>query len=428
MAGDNDAPSPPFSQVESREQALFDAAIAGNPTIPKSMKPANSPWRTGTAQVGAESDQPAYSPRSQHCIEVIKQGLASPACSELHGYGPGRLSAKVNGANALLHGVAFETEGEYLRWLRDLVESSNATTRWRDVEQARMGVLTLRDGARLAIFLPPTSPWPTFSIRKHTAATWRPHAYVDNGTMDERMLLFLQACVAARVNMLIVGAMGSGKTSLLRSLAQSFGDNERVGVFEQVPELGIAKPLTTQYIYQQTVDGLGLSDLLEFNLYNSLDRLIVGEAHFEGITRMLQAMIVQEGSLATYHAWSAEHAGERMKIALQVENPNMTPETASAFIRQAIEVVVVLEQLDGQHRLVQVTEVDWRSSGGAAQLSGSDLFAWDRERSRFRAKNPPDEQGRIIRKARHKYGVKLPDSWFVEQEELDRFLSSKRRR
>ena len=177
---------------------------------------------------------------------------------------------------------------------------------------------------------------------------------------------FSRAAVAAHVNILIVGQIGSGKTTLLRALASGFGDDEKIAVVEQVPELNIRKPFADEYIYQPTVEGLDLAAVLDDQLYNGVDRLVVGEVHLQGITKMLEVMIVTEGSMSTYHAFSTEQAGERMKLALQLENSNVSATTALAFIRQAIELIVVLERVDGQRRVTQITELDWRSSGGRA--------------------------------------------------------------
>src|SRR5262249_53582579 len=152
-------------------------------------------------------------------------------------------------------------------------------------------------------------------------------------------------------------------------------------VVEQVPELAISKPLLTSYVYQPGVEGMGLADVLDDQLYNGIDRLIVGEVHLAGITKMLETMIVAEGSMSTYHAFSTEQAGERMKLALQIENQNVTSHTALSFIKQAIELVVVLERVDGKRRCTQITELDWRSTGGKDVLGGRDLFVYDRGRN-----------------------------------------------
>jgi pilus assembly protein CpaF len=362
----------------------------------------------------------SYSAQGQAAVKALQEGLLDPACTQLDGYGPGRFSAQVRGDNLLIEGIAFATLEEYTAWLKALVENSSSVITWDKIEEDRMGVLDMADGSRLAIFLPPVARFfPTFSIRKHTAARWEADELVSRGTLDSRMLLFLQACVAAHVNMLFVGAMGSGKSTLLRALLSGAGDNERIAIVEQVPELGIDKPLVNEYIYQPTVEGMGLGEVLDFNLYNGLDRLVVGEVHLDGITKMLETMILTEGSMSTYHAYSAEQAGERMKLALQMETSNITAQTAISFVRQAVELIVVLEKLDNERKVTQITEVDWRTSSGRETLSGGDIFTYEKDRKIFKAHNSP-HLGRIEGKMR-KYGVLANSDWFIEREDINRF-------
>lgn len=420
--------SAPAAEQPPAEQGFDDPVIAEAPplSIPDSIKPSGAGWasvkdaaRNAPPDVGTDHDLD-FSPGGQATIKLIQEGLADPECSQIDGYGPARFSAQIRGQNMMIEGASFSSEAEYVDWLRSLVDNSGSVVRWQDIEKHNMGVLELRDGSRLSIFLPPVARFfPTFSLRKHTAAKWQPEELVKRGTLDERMLLFLQACVAAHVNILFVGAMGAGKSTLMRSLLQGVGENERIAIVEQVPELGIRKPLAMEYLYQPKVEGFSLGEVLDFNLYNGLDRLIVGEVHLEGITKMLETMILTEGSMSTYHAYSTEQAGERMKLALQLENSNVSAQTAVSFVRQAIEVVVVVQKLDVGRRVTQITEIDWRTSMGKESLAGGDIFVHDRDHDIFRAKNAPN-LGRLEAKF-EKYGVPTRQDWFIEADELARF-------
>jgi Flp pilus assembly CpaF family ATPase len=405
-----------------------DPVIADAPplSIPEAARPSGSGWASAEDAANLRppdvrvENQSEYSPGAQATIKMIQDGLDDPECTQIDGYGPARFSAQLKGTNMLLEGASFSSEEEYMKWLRSLVEKSGSIVTWDRIEEDRMGVLELRDGSRLSIFLTPIARFfPTFSLRKHTAAKWQTSELIKRNSLDERMLLFLQACVAAHVNILFVGAMGSGKSTMMRSLLQGVGDNERVAIVEQVPELGIRKPLSMDYLYQPTVEGYGLGDVLDFNLYNGLDRLVVGEVHLDGITKMLETMILTEGSMSTYHAYSTEQAGERMKLAVQLENSNVSAQTAVSFIRQAIEVVVVLQKLENGRKVTQITEIDWRTSMGKESLAGGDLFIYDRKEDRFVAKNAP-HLGRIEAKMT-KYQVPTRHDWFIEVDDLKRF-------
>lgn len=426
--GSEAAPAGAEPQQPGPVEAADDPVIADSPPlrIPDSVKPQTSGWasaedaiRLTPPNVRLENED-EYSEGARETIRMIQEGLDDEDCTQIDGYGPARFSAQMKGQNMLLEEASFSSEDEYLKWLRSLVDRSGSIVTWDQIEKERMGVLELRDGSRLSIFLPPVARFfPTFSLRKHTAAKWQTEELVKRGSMDERMLLFLQACIAAHINILFVGAMGSGKSTLMRALLQGVGDNERLAIVEQVPELGIRKPLAMEYLYQPTVEGYGLANVLDFNLYNGLDRLIVGEVHLDGITKMLETMILTEGSMSTYHAYSTEQAGERMKLALQLENSNVSAQTAVSFIRQAIEIVVVLEKLDNGRKVTQITEIDWRTSMGKESLAGGDLFVYDRKQDRFMAKNPP-HLGRVEDKLR-KYRVATRHDWYIESEDLTRF-------
>jgi pilus assembly protein CpaF len=393
--------------------------------LPRDFRPAGaSKW--GAGHEGPSSEGPApqtsFSPESERVIAAIEEGMREPTCSQIDGYGPHKISAQINGENRMLEGLSFASLDEYLVWLKKMVDEAQDVTTWRKINDERMGVLTLPGGARLTIYLSPISrPYPTFSLRKHTAASWKSEEFVKKGALDSNMLNFLRACIVARVNILFVGQMSSGKTTLLRSLAEGFGDNERIAIIEQVPEIHLDKPLVVQRVYQPTVEGFGLADVLDYALYDGLDRLIVGEVHLDGITKMLETMITTDGSMSTYHAFSTDQAGERMKLGLQIETPGASAETAASFVRQAVELVVVSEKIGANRRVTQITEIDWRASSGADRLSGSDLFTYNREKGTHQGGGrSPDPQGRIIRKG-EKYGVEFPHNWFVDSEELKNF-------
>jgi pilus assembly protein CpaF len=373
-----------------------------------------------------------YSTQSMSAIEKLREGMTEPTVTQIDGHGPDSFSVQVNGKRHLLP-FKFSSEAEYMRFLRELVDDSDSVIKWQRIQEERMGVLDLdlpvyaSDGrpatkikARLDIILPPIAmEGAKFSLRKHTAATLEGVDFVASGMLSQQMWEFLQACVAAKVNMIFVGPMGSGKSTLLRALAHGFGDDEKIAVVEQVPELALQKPLAESFVYQPKLAGLTLSDVIEQQLYHGIDRLIVGETHLEGITRMLETMIVAEGSMSTYHAYSTEMAGERMKLALQSENGNLTAETAVSLIRQAVDIVIVLERHGGVRRVNQISEIDWRETSGSTKLAGRDLFRYNHSSGRFEPSmaSRPDPNGRVMQKAAAK-GVPMNDNWFVNPDLL----------
>ena len=410
-----------------------EATLPGAPAAPEAAepelvlsaqaKPASAAnWTTGEQPAKLHApDGPAFSEQSRRMIAAIEEALTSENCSQIDGFGPGRIAAEYQGKFHTIDGLAFADDSEYMRWLRALVETSGSVLDWADIEHRYGGVVNLRDGSRLTLFLPPSATGhATFSLRKHTAKTWAAEDLLDSGMMDQRMLTFLRQCVSAKVNMLIVGTGGSGKTTLLRVLARDFAPSEKVAVVEQVPELGIDKPLSADYQYQPFIERLTLDDNLDRQLYNGLTRLIVGEVHMAGLTKMLECMILSEGSMSTYHALSTEMAGERMKVAMQMENPNLTAATAISYMRQALEVVVVLRKTRTGRRVTQISEIDWRTTGNAETLAGRDIYSWKDSTGRWAADTPPDPNGRVVQKL-HEAGIQVNPNAFIEQASLREF-------
>lgn len=390
------------------------------PDLPPQMPapPGAQMWNSGERSLrDVLPDQNEFeNTKTMRAIEAINMGVLHDSCTQLDGYGPEKLSAQVDGELRMMN-AAFGSNEDYENWVKKIVDEAGAITTWADIEEHRMGVLDLPGGERFAVFLPsPGRQYLTFSLRKHGAKSWPTQSFVELGTLNQPMMDFLRTCVAAHVNILFVGAMGSGKTTLLRALAQdAISDDEKIAVVEQVPELSINKPLVVEYVYQPKIPAINLHEVLDYNLYNGLSRLIVGEVHMEGLTKMLETMIITEGSMSTYHAYSTEQAGERMKLAIQTEHTNLTAETAAGYIRQAVDLVVVLEKLEGVRRVTQITEIDWRASGGADKLSGADLFMYDQQTGKFRGMNLPDKKGDVVKKCQ-KYNLNLPQQWFIESQ------------
>lgn len=400
--------------------------IPDKPIIPSSAKKETSDWSSAEKEsfrIQHDDDKEKYSPQSLQAIEMIAKGLEDDNCTQIDSYGPGKFSAQYKGRQTIMEGVSFASHDEYEAWIKSIVDDVDALIDWDYIQKHKQGTLALPGGQRLHLFVPPVTTSIVFSLRKHTASAWPNERFIELGMLDKRMLGFLQACVAAHVNILFVGEMGSGKSSLMRALiSSSVGDDEKIAVLESIPELSLEKPLAIPMLYQNNIKEIHLDEILDGNLYFGLSRLIVGEIHMQGLAKMLESMIITEGSMSTYHAFSSDQAAERMKTALQMEYGNMEESTAASYIRNAIELVVVIQKINDVRRVVQITEIDWRKSSGSEVLGGRDIFQFDRAKKKFKATARLDETGRLVEKIRNTSIGELPSEWFIEAEDLKKFL------
>lgn len=348
---------------------------------------------------------------SRAAAHAIRAGLASSQCTEIHGLGPDQLYARYAGQPRRIE-RAFASEADYNRFVKQMVEEAEAVHDWETITRERRGIMRMRDGASLTVIMPPFADYVCFTVRKQVATSWSADDLVARGSLTTPMLRTLQAAVAARANILIVGEMGAGKTTMLSMLAREFPPSDRVAVIEEVPEIEVPVPQCAYFTYQPSTDKLDLSDILDSALYSRFDRVIVGEVHLHGLAKMLEVMIIGAGgSMSTYHAGSVEQALERMRIGLQLENPQMTADTAMALIRNALDLVVVLERPDGVHRCREIAEIDWRRSDSGL-LGRQMLFEWNPAANGYTVK-APDQGGRLLAKAK-RYGVTINPDWFLD--------------
>jgi len=239
----------------------------------------------------------------------------------------------------------------------------------------------LPDGSRVNVVIPPVSILgPCLTIRKFLKSKFTAEQFIALETMTEHMAEFLQACVVARLNIMITGNTSSGKTTLLNIFTGYIPSNERIVTIEDAAELNLRQkytvPLETK---PPNVDGLGAvntRDLVRNALRMRPDRIIIGEVRGAEALDMLQAMNTgHDGSLTTLHANSPRDAIARletMSMMAELEIPLMAIRTQ---IASAIDLIVHMDRLgDGARKIVKITEVP-RMEGEIVTLS--DIFRFD---------------------------------------------------
>jgi Flp pilus assembly CpaF family ATPase len=376
--------------------------------------------------VDLELSRDAWSAESMQAANKIEQALLDDRVSEIHANAHDKIFIKANGTNRPL-GVRFTEVDEYNSFIEQLVVDSESVYSWAELKDRRSGVVKLHTGDAMTVIMPPISPELQIVVRKHNLHTVEPSFFVDNGTMTQHMMDFLQAATRAKVNMLIVGDVGSGKTTLLNMLTKSFDPNERVAIIEQVPELMCENENTAYWTYQPMATaetGTSLYDILDVALYSRIQRMIIGEIHDEGLTKMLKVMIKgSEGVFATYHAGDVKEAIERLKIDLQLENRNMSSQTALSLMQHSIQLIVVQGRVDGKHRTLEISEIDWRKTNDKADtIPRNKLFEWDQSKgAHVVGSSGPNEGGSVMQRFA-KYRENMDPVWFYDEEQLKRFL------
>jgi pilus assembly protein CpaF len=246
----------------------------------------------------------------------------------------------------------------------------------------------LPDGSRVNAIIPPLAlKAPVLTIRRFSATPFTLKRLVSMDSIDLRMARFLQICMRARLNILISGGTGSGKTSTLNAMARCIPENERLITIEDTAELQLsAKNLVSLEARPPNIEGQGevpIRTLVRNALRMRPDRIIVGEVRGPEAFDMLQAMNTgHPGSLTTVHANSPADAIQRLESMILMANLELPQPAIREQIASAIDLVIQQERLpDGQRKVVAIAEVirDEGQSWGDLRVRVEDIFRFERQ-------------------------------------------------
>lgn len=222
----------------------------------------------------------------------------------------------------------------------------------------------LPDGSRVNAAIPPVAlDGPSITIRKFSKERLRIADLTRLGSLTEHMAEFLEACVVARLNLVVSGGTGSGKTTLLNVLSEFIPDGERLVTIEDAAELQLHhENLVRLETKPANVDGGGevpIRHLVRNSLRMRPDRIIVGEVRGGEAVDMLQAMNTgHDGSLTTVHANSPRDAISRLETLTLMSGIELPLKVVREQIASAIDVVVQQSRLrDGSRKVTSITEV-----------------------------------------------------------------------
>ncbi len=306
----------------------------------------------------------------------IQSLLADPDISEIMVCGPEQVYIEKNGKLEDTQ-IRFTDSDHVMRIITRIL----APLGRRVDQETLMTDARLPDGSRVNIAIPPVAvDGPILTIRKFLESKLTIQQSIELGTITEHMAEFIEACVAARLNILITGNTSSGKTTFLNIMAGSISDEERIITIEDAAELNLnQKYVVRMETRMPNVDGIGgvtTRDLVRNALRMRPDRIIVGEVRSGEALDMLQAMNTgHDGSMTTLHANSPRDAISRLETMSMMAGLDIPLMALRTQIAAAIDLIIHMERLsDGTRKVVRVTEVP-RMEGDIVTLS--DLFKFE---------------------------------------------------
>jgi pilus assembly protein CpaF len=256
--------------------------------------------------------------------------------------------------------ASFETDDHLMRIIDRIVAPLG-----RRIDESSPYVdARLPDGSRVNAVIPPISlVGPTLTIRKFARNPITIDQLIEFGTITPEAIEFLKACVISRINMIISGGTGSGKTTMLNVISQYIPPDERIITIENAAELQLRQEhVVTLESRPPNIEGRGevtIQNLVVNSLRMRPDRIIVGEIRDEAALDMLQAMNTgHDGSMTTAHSNSPRDTLSRIETMTLMAGMELPIRAIREQIASALELVVHLERLrDGTRKVTHVAEI-----------------------------------------------------------------------
>jgi pilus assembly protein CpaF len=318
-----------------------------------------------------------------------------------------------------LSDVRFRDEGHIQR----VIERIIAPIGRRVDESSPMVDARLPDGSRVNVVIPPVAPKsPTITIRKFRADKMQMNDLVAASTITEDMVEFLKACVQVKLNILISGGTGTGKTTFLNALSAYIPETERIITIEDPVEIKMQQPhIVSLEARPANIDGKGevsQRDLLKNTLRMRPDRIIIGEVRGQEAFDMLNAMNTgHEGSMSTVHANTPRDGLARIENMVLMAGLELPDRAIREQVSSALHLIIQLSRFtDGVRRVTHVTEV---SGMEGAIITLQDLFRFQQTgvtaEGKIEGLMAPTGIRPTFAEQFEQQGVKLPDGLFLSR-------------
>ena len=289
----------------------------------------------------------------------IESLVNDPAITEIMVNGPNQVFVEQKG-KLTLSSIQFESDSQ----LRRVIDRIVSTIGRRIDESSPMVDARLKDGSRVNVIIPPLAlNGAILTIRKFSKTPYMINDLIKFGTITEPMANFCRAAVRSRLNILVSGGTGSGKTTTLNVLSSFIPEEERIVTVEDAAELQLNQDhVVTLESRPANVEGRGriaIRDLVVNALRMRPDRIVVGECRGGEALDMLQAMNTgHDGSLTTIHANSPHDSLNRLETLVLMAGAELPSRAIREQISSAINVIVQQSRLrDGQRKVIAISEV-----------------------------------------------------------------------
>ncbi len=286
--------------------------------------------------------------------------LEDPTITEIMVNGKNDVYIEVDGRIIKDDSISFINDSHIIRTIQRLIQPIGRT-----IDTANPMVdARLSDGSRLNAIIEPLSvKGPVLTIRKFKKELADIEDFLRNGTMTPYMARFIEACVKAKMNIIVEGGTGSGKTTLLNIMSSFIGDDERIITIEDAAELKLEQnhviSLETRTVNYEGSGEVTIRDLVINSLRMRPDRIIVGEVRGKEAFDMLQAMNTgHEGSMTTLHANSPIDSLNRLETMVLMAGMEIPIKAIREYIENAIDIVINISRLsDGKRKVTSISEV-----------------------------------------------------------------------
>ncbi len=342
----------------------------------------------------------------------IQELLDDPSISEVMVNGPYQVYIERNGKLEATD-VQFDDDAHVRRIIEKIISPLG---RWIDESSPTVDA-RLPDGSRVNAIIPPViRNGPTITVRKFAENPLTSEDLINFGTCSRDMMNLLQACVQAKLNIMVSGGTGSGKTTTLNVLSSFIRPDERIITIEDAAELQLQQEhVLSMESRPPNLEGSGevtIRHLVRNALRMRPDRIIVGECRGPEALDMLQAMNTgHEGSLSTVHSNGPRDTLARLETMVLMAGTELPSRAIREQIAAALHLIVHQSRfVDGRRRITHITEVQGLESG---TITLQDIYQFEQR--------GVDKDGAVI--GEHRYtglrprfadkiltqGIELPD-------------------